>query len=501
MNSLLFCFLGMALPRDLSATILRDVGVQSRDSHVVLGMGYSSFSGQFVPPCIDTSQVSAGQLDPRAFNYDYILENIETNTVIDGFEQRERHYMDLSMHNFVFDTVSEFSRRDSISNELKSIENASYTKIMFSMITVDKFHSTIDDENMNLISPALSLVQNTQLVDFFHTCGPSFVRSIRKTAQFASLFSYRSNIQGLQDGFYRFLRDALYSVEGEGVEVSQQLRTVSSKSESSSLNIRIRASGIQMSDDNENQGDLIATDLSGYFTVLETAFEAMVMPGGGVTRSLEVVPWSRSLYFMSFLNIVVEVEGEVSNTMKKYNLLANAEFLNQINDIMNLRLNFMSKLTRCTNEALAFPSTYGRNYIVNNNCLTGDCTEVLTVNELRCTLLGESSTAPSSQRYRSARMILDFGVLTQNYFTPCSQALSRTRAEGLSIVTQNFLSVEQCQHLECLSVNAVWQSDGGCLPDDDNSIANLLDDYCPLQLSSGIQPVSEVNACADLVDV
>jgi len=202
-----------------------------------------------------------------------------------------------------------------ISNSRKAEISGERTQYTIAVtMRIDRYHSTFSEGDVNISKAAKLMLGNEDYINFFATCGPNYVRTIRRAQEVTALFSFDSTSKDAAQEFAASLKLYLYGnnrrlfVEDEGAkeenkdgeEAIQSSLDIVPADIKNSLTIQIFAYGIGL---NPNGPDtFVATSLSKYNQVMKIAYATMVKTGaGGISEgkvvNMEIVPWVDSAQF------------------------------------------------------------------------------------------------------------------------------------------------------------------------------------------------------------
>lgn len=177
----------------------------------------------------------------------------------------------------------------------------------------ERYYSNSDEGTTSLTGDATALLQGKDYVGFFKSCGPQYVKGIRRAQELTTIFKFHSSSQELASEFAKTLK-----VSGFG----QKIETKSSrKSKFSSINnsLEIKIQGYGLALNIEGSDALVATSLDGYNDALEYAYNSMTQTEAnndvGMIYETEVVPWVDNAAFKAASGLLNMIEIPVARNL------------------------------------------------------------------------------------------------------------------------------------------------------------------------------------------
>ncbi|MCP4294717.1 MAG: hypothetical protein GY786_03840 [Proteobacteria bacterium] len=307
-------------------TIIRDNRIFDLATTPALGRGYSISTNTFQSTCMKDVKIT----EP-SYDFDYTFESLEK-------EDTERSGSTTgSTADVSFLAFDLKSTTTSTEVEGKSV----YYHHVRVEINMHTYYASIDESATNLSDPAKTLLLNSDIPGFFHSCGSYYVRSIGRTAKFTSVFTYMDESNERNKSFELQLELAITGFGGQLEKIladndtdpsvalanKNSFETVAKKKK---LTITTKAWGLGK---NKN-ATLIAYDLPTYKAAIKEAFISMQNPMTGRVSTMEVIPWVENASFQNFINLEEDTENDDGDRLllfeKKKILNLNAEYLAQI---------------------------------------------------------------------------------------------------------------------------------------------------------------------------
>ncbi|MBT4527387.1 MAG: hypothetical protein HOC24_12615 [Deltaproteobacteria bacterium] len=280
-------------------------------------------------------------------------------------------------------------------------KGTSYKHIIEVNVNLISYYASVDEAQSILSQSASNLLQSRDIIGFFSSCGPYYVRSIGREATFLSFFEYEtttterdtafestleSQIKGFRSvarqssrGSNWFGRSRSNSNSTDRTDFSysasdKSQSTFNSKAENKNLTITSYAFGLGISED----AQVLSFDIGSFKRAIGDAFKSMQNARTGKVINMEVVPWVENTQFQNLIELeqeadeyepvldaagqpVLDAEGNPTQRLKpavmlyekKMLLNENAEFIIEIDrvdrNIMNMY--YKAKLCRRNIEA------------------------------------------------------------------------------------------------------------------------------------------------------
>jgi len=254
--------------------IISDSRVHSLDITPVLGRGYSIGTNSFQSTCLMVDEVTT-----PSFNYDYKFNDYSSDT------SSERSYGAKSESSFSAGFIDlEMSAEGKYNSK-----SSSSRRYMVAVMKVQRYYSSVREELSPLSEDALTLLDTQDYIGFFKSCGPNYVRSIRRAQELTAIFSFTSSSRATSAEFA-----ASFKASGGARSVSGSF---ASKSKFSSINkdLTIKIVGFGLGLNNEGSTTLVSTTLEEYNEVMKFAYISFTQSEDshniGMVFGIEIVPW------------------------------------------------------------------------------------------------------------------------------------------------------------------------------------------------------------------
>mmetsp|Transcript_12864 Transcript_12864/g.28403 ORF Transcript_12864/g.28403 Transcript_12864/m.28403 type:complete len:521 (-) Transcript_12864:197-1759(-) len=502
---------------EASWNVVSDDRVRSKDVSPVLGRGYSIATGSYHSTCLIVNTLT----DPTS-DYDYFFEEVKT---AGRFSAAFSHKMSKT------DTFTALGDKVSGDFQLQVEAGASYHHII-GIMKSDRYYTSIDETQAQVLGEVSNILSRGNVIQFFQACGPNYIRSIRRSTEVGSCFTFKDYSVNIDTEF-------AYEIEGSAGNTGFQggLRFDRKALE---MTITIFAFGLGLVTSAAGQDSdvsLIARNMDDYKRVMDTAFRSMQDPYAGKVASVELVPWTSNAAFQNLVKvdtplsrtsyrcrdesscedcgydtnhtelydpslcIVSGTEDALHKDLRKFNLIANAEFIARIDALVRQQLLAVQIHMNCISELLLFPRPeYDDKKLYNRNpTLNLDMTvKILTYRLLR----SDSTQVPDDSAYLNQHpspgdkyLYMEKMTLIQRYvtyfFQPCIIKLSETKynVKSGNMQLNHWTVVPECSKTMCTLPNTRYDVDD-CVPLSSNSdfvyLNYRLENYCPPQLKSGL---------------
>ena len=216
-------------------------------------------------------------------------------------------------------------------------------------LSVDNYYSSVDEGSTKLSPGAVNLLKTNDLLGFFQSCGPYYVRSIGRRKSFLVVFTYESDKQTRDTSFEAKLTVQLKKFgSSPGSAGGSVTASTSFNQESENKKLTISAKGIGLG--KSANSSLLATDLEGFKKVIDAAFKATQDDFTGRVRTMEVTPWVENVGFQANVPLAettLDDGTKVPRFKMKLNLNENAEFYMRVLRVGRAMLNTYYKSRLC----------------------------------------------------------------------------------------------------------------------------------------------------------
>lgn len=321
----------------------------------------------------------------------------------------------------------------------------------------ERYYSNPDEGTTSLTGDATALLQGKDYVGFFKSCGPQYVKGIRRAQELTTIFKFHSSSQESASEFAKTLK-----VSGFG----QKIETKSSrKSKFSSMNnsLEIKIQGYGLALNIEGSDALVATSLDGYNDALEYAYNSMTQTEAnndvGMIYETEVVPWVDNAAFKAASGLFKPTET-LDPSVAKNNMLLNAEFVVRLDSVVQSRLNQFFNLEKCITDVRAIPDSYEYYFLKSQDAVKYDATleNSYTVAELKMAL------DPTGDYGFVRHMSHEMDEFDDMFYKPCLAALfgnSIGNSNSQYFMAKKWTDHPVCNRLSCLENDRRWDREGG----------------------------------------
>lgn len=189
--------------------------------------------------------------------------------------------------------------RDRRSNE----KTESTTRYIISSMRIERYYSSINENQSSLMPDATQLLDNADYVGFFKACGPTYIRGVRRAQEVVAFFIFKSSSSNRSSEFSQQVKISGWYQNGNKQKSKHN-------AENSSTRIVIKAYGIGLASDGSET--FVAQTLQEYNQVMKFGFKAMTNVDDadsiniGMVYGMEVVPWVENTVFQVAANLLDE---------------------------------------------------------------------------------------------------------------------------------------------------------------------------------------------------
>lgn len=258
---------------------VRDLGVTP-----VLGRGFSLMTNTFLATCMESTETTT-----PSYNYDLSHFDFTRTTNWDQLLSGELSQM--FAYPFIKNLINDLNQIPA-----KDKANKPRTYFFITSMRVERFYSSVSEDSSKLTEDALTLLTKQDYVGFFQSCGPNYVRSIRRAQEVTAVFKFDSFRQGLAQTFAQLLRTS-----GNGSKnISKKLSKSMFNPILDSLEMTIKGYGLSLNQ--SGAGSLVPTSIDDYYEIMKFAYNVMTQStdtrtDSGMVYALEAVPWVDNVAF------------------------------------------------------------------------------------------------------------------------------------------------------------------------------------------------------------
>ncbi len=311
-----------------SPTVISDNRVRSLDATPTLGRGYSVATNTFQSLCLTNLKTTTA-----SFDFDFTFSELKTD------KAETRTFEGTFVSQASYDWIKEVTRNKTTKTDTETLHNH---HVLAKMI-VNSYYSSLDESLSKLSDPAASLLSGGDLLGFFQSCGPYYVRSISRRSTFLTIFTYSTNNKTRDRAFEASLQNQIKRFSPGAGKPAQS----SFKQKANRLSLRISTKAIGLK--SNPKSTLIASDLKTFKNVLNEAFKATQSEFTGRIIGMEVVPWVENVHFQNLIRLrPIKVPGRlIYNYEQKIIMSENAEFFMQLLRVKRAMRNVYYKARLC----------------------------------------------------------------------------------------------------------------------------------------------------------
>ncbi len=325
---LLFCLLLFSsFNINAASRVIQDNRLDSLGITPSLGRGYSISTNTYQSQCISSVETTLPSYD-LTYSFKEIEKDWKTS-----FKTSSRTDVSFS-HLFVSGNV-DFTIETSGSNTY-------HYHHIFVDISVNSYYYSMDEANSIMSSTARDLLAKGDVVGFFSSCGPYYIRSIGRHSQFLAILRYKTTSSTRDTSFELKIRAHLKGLFDSGDVNSDTSGEFHSEVSDKQLSIVVWAQGLGKNE----LADIIPTDIDSFKSSVKQAIRTMQDPDSGRVTSIEVVPWVENTEFQT---LVEPDSNENLDIKKKLTILANSELVAELSRIDRDLFSQYQKASLCRN--------------------------------------------------------------------------------------------------------------------------------------------------------
>merc|ERR1711957_860114 len=230
--------------------------------------------GSFQSTCLMVDEVTS-----PSYNYDYNFKDYSKNS------ESEISAAATAEASFSASIIS----GEASSSASVDTKSTSQMRMITASMKIQRYYSSVREELSPLSEDALTLLDSQDYIGFFKSCGPTYVRSIRRAQELTSIFKFDSQSSEVAAEFALALH--LQSpVRSDSANILSKPKYASI---ASSLEITIYAFGMGLNQ--EGSSVIVSTTLDHYQDVLKFAYKSFTQNEDssniGMVYGIEVVPW------------------------------------------------------------------------------------------------------------------------------------------------------------------------------------------------------------------
>ena len=178
------------------------------------------------------------------------------------------------------------------------------TRIIVAIMRIERYYSGVREELSMITDDALTLLDRQDYIGFFKSCGPNYVRSIRRAQELTAIFKFTSTSAKEASEFSEVLQIRAPRTDNKlAIKKKFQYSSIMN-----SLEINILGYGLGLNV--EGSSTLVATQLEEYDAVLKFAFKSFTQVEDanniGMVYAIAVLPWVDNVAFQIASRVIDE---------------------------------------------------------------------------------------------------------------------------------------------------------------------------------------------------
>jgi len=290
-------------------TVITDNRIHDLTITPVLGRGYSISTNTFQSTCLSSISVT----EP-SYDFTYLFNSI----VLEGEGSGELESK-IDVTTFSESFRNELLRRIGMNEEDEKGMIEKYHKHnIYVEINLNSYYASLDESSAKMSGSASKLLESSDILGFFSSCGSYYVRSIGRNAKFIAIFTYKTTSREPDPAFEE---DLEAEINGFGKDIKEKItddiigsaatalgamtaREFKKRAASRKLTINVAAFGLGKNE----SATLISYDIDTFKSAIADAFMSMQNPRTGKVSSIEVVPWVENTDFQVLIKLEEETE-------------------------------------------------------------------------------------------------------------------------------------------------------------------------------------------------
>ncbi len=305
-------FLLQAFSLEASPRVIKDNRFKDKGMTPVIGRGYSMATNTLQSTCF--SKIA---LTRPSYDFQYKFTDLD-ETWKEKFTKRNELSSSLK---YIF--ISNNFTKTVIDEGDKTY----YHHHIFVSLDLDSYYHSLDEGKTGLSADAIELLRRRDIVSFFNSCGPSYIRSIGRNSKFFAMLTYKTESVKRDTKFDSKLKAHLRSLFKSSDQETGTSRSFHRETFKKKLQINVWAYGLGK----DHQADLLPTDIESFKRIVKNSILAMQSSDVGVISTVEIVPWMENPEFQNELKL--DSQGDRIQFEKKRNLEANSELIAEIDRI------------------------------------------------------------------------------------------------------------------------------------------------------------------------
>uniref|UniRef100_A0A7S1BSS8 MACPF domain-containing protein n=1 Tax=Corethron hystrix TaxID=216773 RepID=A0A7S1BSS8_9STRA len=299
-----------------AGSIVTDGIAGNKDRTPVLGRGYSTATGDLMSSCLIVPVAT----EP-SYGYEYTFTSFSSSFAsVNSSSGAERSEYERKSSGWSRETRVAVRNQVQSDSSRSSRENKKY---MVASMKADLYYNSVDEGSSIFSNDAMTVLSRGDFIGFLQSCGPNYIRSIRRSKELTAVFSHNDSSTQSSEGVNSSLEVAVTDITrstkcsflfrcstrrstSSSSFATENQRKLTKKSFTASLEIKIYGFGLRFY--HSSIGTLVAKSFNDYDQVMSYGFDSMLHPSSGVVQSIEIVPWASypDFYVAAKLDVVLE---------------------------------------------------------------------------------------------------------------------------------------------------------------------------------------------------
>ena len=201
-----------------------------------------------------------------------------------------------SMEGSVSGSFSYFFIKGEASIQAKSSGKVTaQTRKIVATMRIERYYSSVREELSPLSEDALTLLDRQDYIGFFKSCGPNYIRSIRRAQELTAIFSFTSTSADVAASFVATVQASSPNTFFSSGGSASSSVGASSKYSSVTSSMEITILGFGLGLNSEGSATMVAASLEEYQEVMKFGFKSFTQNEDshniGMVYGMEIVPW------------------------------------------------------------------------------------------------------------------------------------------------------------------------------------------------------------------
>ena len=169
------------------------------------------------------------------------------------------------------------------------------TNYVIATMRIERYYTSLKEESSKFSDDAILLLRRQDYVGFFKSCGPNYVRGVRRAQEVTASIKFQSSSTETASEFSKSIKGMKYGKRSGAASTQQQ------KFSSINRTVEIKIVGFGLGMSEQGSETLLATSLEEFGMVMKFAFNTMTKAPNahhiGMVYGMEVRPWTEHVLY------------------------------------------------------------------------------------------------------------------------------------------------------------------------------------------------------------